>query len=279
MTPQDATALPDLSTLFAVSPEQAAAYRKDGHALLRGVASKAEIAAYRPVITGVVDEFRSGLKPLEDRDTYGKAFVQIGNLWKKNAGAMKFTMAKRFAGIAAALMGVNRVRLYHDQALFKEAGGGITPWHQDQYYWPLDNPNTITMWMPLVDLTADMGIMRFASKSHAHGFIGNMEISDKSEVAYDKFVTEKGFPITGATAMAAGDATFHSGWTLHRAPPNTSKTERQVMTIIWYADGMKISELDTEGRKNDVAYMYPGLKPGDMAVSADTPLVWPEYRP
>ena len=36
------------------------------------------------------------------------------------------------------------VRLYHDQALFKEAGGGITPWHQDQHYWPLDTDRTIT---------------------------------------------------------------------------------------------------------------------------------------
>ena len=273
------SALPDLTSDYSLPAGAAASYRKDGHLALRGVASPAEVAAYRPVITGVVDEYRGGLKKLEDRDTYGKAFVQIGNLWKKNQGVAKFTLARRFAGIAAALMGVPRVRLYHDQALFKEAGGGITPWHQDQYYWPLDRPDTITMWMPLVNLTPEMGVMKFASKSHAGGLLGNLAISDKSEEAYDKFVTEKGFPVAGGLAMAAGDATFHTGWTLHRAPPNSSGTERQVMTIIWYADGMKISELDTDGRKNDVAYIFPGGKPGDPAVSTDTPLVWPEYRP
>ena len=58
----------------------------------------------------------------------------------------------RFAGVAAALLGVDGVRLYHDQALFKEPGGGPTPWHQDQVYWPLATDRTITMWMPLVDL-------------------------------------------------------------------------------------------------------------------------------
>ena len=31
------------------------------------------------------------------------------------------------------------VRMYHDQALYKEAGGGYTPWHVDQFYWPLDD--------------------------------------------------------------------------------------------------------------------------------------------
>ena len=58
-------------------------------------------------------------------------------------------------------MGVENVRIYHDQALFKEPGGGPTPWHQDQYYWPIDNNNTITMWMPLVDIDVDMGMLTF----------------------------------------------------------------------------------------------------------------------
>jgi len=31
-------------------------------------------------------------------------------------------------------MGVQGVRLYHDQALIKEPGGKPTPWHQDYYY-------------------------------------------------------------------------------------------------------------------------------------------------
>src|SRR5947207_15455060 len=130
-TPSTST-LPDLSSVYAVSPEQVASYKRDGHVLLRAVATRSEAAAYRPALTAVVDEYRNGLKPLEERDTYGKAFVQIGNLWRKSDAAMRFSIAKRFAGIAAALMGVPRVRLYHDQALFKEAGGGITPWHQDQ---------------------------------------------------------------------------------------------------------------------------------------------------
>ena len=273
------TPLPDLSSPYAVPADVVASFRTNGHCLLRGVASASEVAAYRPVINAVVDEYRKGLKPLEDRDTYGKAFVQIGNLWKKSADAMKFSIAKRFAGIAAQLMGIDRVRLYHDQALFKEAGGGITPWHQDQYYWPVDTDHTITMWMPLVNLTPEMGVMKFASKSHAGGLLSNLAISDKSEEAYDKFVSDKGFPVAGGLAMAAGDATFHGGWTLHRAPPNASPTMREVMTIIWYADGVKISELNTDGRKGDVAYIFPGGKTGDPAVSPDTPLVWPEYKP
>ena len=88
--------------------------------------------AYRPVILDAADRYNTEKRKMEDRDTYGKAFLQIMNLWEVDEAVRKFTLAKRLAQIAADLMGVKNVRLYHDQALFKEAGGGHTPWHQDQ---------------------------------------------------------------------------------------------------------------------------------------------------
>ncbi|MEJ7661127.1 MAG: phytanoyl-CoA dioxygenase family protein [Hymenobacter sp.] len=91
------------------------------------------------------------------------------NLWRADEGVRRFVLARRFARLAADLLGVENVRIYHDQALFKEPGGGPTPWHQDQYYWPVDTTNTITMWMPLVDIDVAMGMLTFASGSHRQG--------------------------------------------------------------------------------------------------------------
>ena len=79
----------------------------------------------------------------EKRDTYNKAFLQVGNIWTKNATVKEFCWGQRLARLAAELMGVRGVRMYHDQALYKEAGGGITPWHADQYYWPISNANSM----------------------------------------------------------------------------------------------------------------------------------------
>src|SRR5579884_1617585 len=130
--------LPDLSSDYPLTSEQIAGYQRDGHILLRGVLSPEEIAAYRPLISDAADRYNTQSKPLEERDTYGKAFLQIMNLWRADPGVARFTLARRMGKIAADLMGVDGVRLYHDQALFKEPGGGPTPWHQDQHYWPLD---------------------------------------------------------------------------------------------------------------------------------------------
>src|SRR5512140_3690692 len=104
------------------------------------------------------------------------AFIQVMNLWVRDEAVRRYVLARRFAKIAADLMGVKGVRIYHDQALYKEAGGGITPWHQDHYYWPMDTDNTITMWMPLMDITPEMGTLVFASGSQVNGHLGNIPI-------------------------------------------------------------------------------------------------------
>lgn len=226
-------------------------FRRKGHTLIQNILSAKEIAAYRPAIVNAADRYNTENRKLEDRDTYGKAFLQIMNLWRVDADVKKFVFAKRMAKIAADLMGVKNVRLYHDQALFKEAGGGPTPWHQDQYYWPIDTNNTVTMWMPLVDIDVDMGMLTFASNSYANGAIFNHEISDESESAYDDYVKEKDFPISRAQTMKAGDATWHRGFTIHNAPGNNSNKMREVMTVIYIADGARVAPYKNEWQKND----------------------------
>src|SRR6476659_244734 len=173
---------------YPLRDEDRVAFQEYGHILLRGVDTTAELAVYQEAIRDTAYRFNTERRKLAERDTYGRAFLQIMNLWRRDERVKEFVFSGKFARLAAALLGVERVRLYHDQALFKEAGGGTTPWHQDQYYWPLDTDRTITMWMPLVDVSAEMGLMRFVSGSHRFGAIRNIEISDESEAVYDQFI-------------------------------------------------------------------------------------------
>ncbi|HZG58572.1 phytanoyl-CoA dioxygenase family protein [Paenibacillus sp.] len=266
--------LPELSGTYELAPEYIERYRRDGHTLLRGVASGEEIAAYEPVLSEMVRERNNHDKPVHERDTYGKAFIQVGNLWEYSEAAARFTLAKRFARIAAELMGVEGVRIYHDQALYKEPGGGHTPWHQDQIYWPLETDHTITMWMPLVPISEEVGSMMFASGSHRNGLIDKTVISDESHRTLAQYIEGKGFEKVTYGAMNAGDATFHAGWTVHSAPGNPTETMRKVMTVIYMADGVRIAEPDTAARRNDLARWLPGLGPGDIAASRLNPIVY-----
>lgn len=267
--------LPDLSGDYALQPHQIEELRRDGHTMLRGVCSPEELAAYRAVINAAAQRYNTETRPLEERDAYGKAFLQIMNLWALDEAVKKFSMARRFAKIAADLMGVNGVRLYHDQALFKEPGGGPTPWHQDQYYWPLDTDNTITMWMPLVDVPLEVGSMTFGTGSHQMGYLGELKISEESDRAFEQMIAEKNIPLQNYGAMQAGDATWHYGWTLHGAPGNPTPRVREVMTIIYIADGARVTDpAGNTNRQDDINRWMPGLVPGDLVGSELNPLVY-----
>jgi ectoine hydroxylase-related dioxygenase (phytanoyl-CoA dioxygenase family) len=264
--------LPKLTDRYDLSPDLVASYRQHGHVLLRGVAQRDEVDAFRPIVASAVTRFNRESRPLAERDTYGKAFLQVMNLWESDPDVARFALAARFAGIAAELLGTTGVRIYHDQALVKEPGGGHTPWHQDAIYWPVNGTRCVTMWMPLVDVTTDMGVMTFVNGSNT-GALGEDEISDGSEAYFDALVASTEATLSVPVAMSAGDATFHGGWTLHKAGANTSTLTREVMTVIYFASDLTVQEPINVAQHRDLARWLPGLVPGDLAASTLNPLI------
>jgi hypothetical protein len=269
-----ATAMPELSSPFTVPGERIDELREKGHTVIHGLASRDEVEAYRPALHDATMALASDTRPLEERDTYGKAFLQAANLGLSDDRCRGFTFSRRFAGVAAQLLGVDRVRLYHDQGLFKEPGGGRTPWHQDQYYWPLDDERTITMWMPLADVPAEVGTMSFVSGSHRRGPLGEYSISDDSEAAFADMIEREGLPIETHGPLQAGDATFHLGWTLHSAPANPTDEMRPVMTIIYMADGIEVAEPRSDAQRLDLRLWLKGCEPGQPAAGRYNPIVY-----
>jgi ectoine hydroxylase-related dioxygenase (phytanoyl-CoA dioxygenase family) len=131
------------------------------------------------------------------------------------------------------------------------------------------------MWMPMVDVPAEVGSMTFASGSFAHGDLGDYDISDASDDAVSALVDERDLSLTTYGAVRAGDATFHAGWTLHRAGPNPTETVREVMTVIWFADGARVTEPKNRYEEFDLRMWLKGCAPGDVAAGDRNPRLWP----
>lgn len=230
------------------------------------------LAYYREHISAEVVRRNTNTAPIEARDTYHKAFLQITNLWRTNEVAREFVFGKRLASIAAQLLGVERVRLYHDQALYKEPGGGITPWHADQFYWPLSSDKTITAWVPLQPTPREMGPLAFAAGSHRMGFGRDLEISDESERSLRKALEDGRFAEVNEP-FEGGEVSFHSGWTFHHTGANTSDRPRAVMTVIYMADGIRLIAPERKQHHLDWEAFMPGIQPGEVVDSPLNPVL------
>ena len=222
----------ELNAPFVVPADVIESYRQKGYVKLKNVLSPAVLEHYGALISDLVITLNTLTKPMAERTTYERAFLQIMNLWREDTEVQEFVFSRRLAQIATDLMGVKGVRLYHDQALYKEPSGGITPWHADQFYWPLVSPKTITVWIPLQETPMEMGPLAFAEGSQNVEIGRDIAISDDSETVLSKALQAQNFPMND-TPFALGEVSFHAGWTFHRAGPNVSDRPRKVMTMIY----------------------------------------------
>jgi len=263
----------DIDSPYEVTVAAATSFRKFGFVKLKQVLSPDVLEYYGNEITQKVIELNTLNIPMSERSTYQRAFLQVMNLWRASDIAREFVFGKRLARIAAELMGVTGVRLYHDQALYKEAGGGFTPWHADQFYWPLSNINSCTVWIPLQATPRDMGPLAFAAGSHEFKFGRDMAISDDSEREIQRALTEQHFPYVD-TSFDLGEVSFHYGWTYHRADANITNRPRRVMTIIYMDELMRLQAPVNQNQQRDWASWCPGVQVGALIDSPLNPVLY-----
>jgi ectoine hydroxylase-related dioxygenase (phytanoyl-CoA dioxygenase family) len=258
----------DLHTPYPLTAEQRARFEREGFIKLKQVLSPATLAHFGAEITRLTLALNTDHRPLAERSTYDRAFLQVMNLWRHSAVVADFVRSPRLARIAAELLGVRGVRLYHDQALYKEPGGGLTPAHADQYYWPLASDRTVTAWLPLQAVPEAMGPLGFYARSQSVQFGRDLGISDESEAKISANMARHGFAFDSG-AFDLGEVSFHLGWTFHKAGANLSTAPRSVMTVIYMDADMRLAASLSPAQANDRDQWCPGARLGEVI---DTPL-------
>jgi ectoine hydroxylase-related dioxygenase (phytanoyl-CoA dioxygenase family) len=257
---------------YSLKDEQIQFFRKHGYIKLKQVLSPEMLAHYGREITARVAELNTLHRPMSERTTYEKAFLQIMNLWTHSDLVKEFVFSKRLARLATELMGCRGVRLYHDQALYKEPGGGATPWHSDQSYWPLATDNTVTVWVPLQNTPLEMGPLAFAAGSQRFNVGRELEVGDESEQTIGQFLKDKSKLIEEPFEL--GEVSFHYGWTLHRAGANTTDRPREVITVIYFDRDATVAKPKTKSQENDLRTWLPGAEIGQLANTKLNPVLY-----
>jgi ectoine hydroxylase-related dioxygenase (phytanoyl-CoA dioxygenase family) len=267
------TLLASLAKPYELSLEQIEFFQKNRFIKLKQVFDQETITYFNEAIGKRVALMNKEHTPLEQRSTYGKAFLQLFNLWREDEIVKEFVFSKRLAKIASDLMQVNGVRIYHDQALFKEGGGGITPWHADQYYWPLETDKTVTAWIPLQATPLELGPLEFSAGSHQIVEGRDLEIGDESENVIQQKLKVTNFKHV-IEAFDLGEISFHSGWVFHRAGANTTNDMRKVMTVIYMDKDMILKNPENKNQINDWHTWCPGAKIGEVINTPINPILY-----
>ncbi len=258
---------------YLLAPDAARLYLENGFIKLKNVFDEGVLDHFDRLITEQVLLRSSQDVPMEERTTYGKAFLQVMNLWTQDEAVRELVLSPRLGQIAAELMEVGGTRLYHDQALYKEAGGGYTPWHADQYYWPLKSAKCITAWIPLQETPLEMGALEFSARSH-HLEIGrDQPIGDESEALIDRALADSRCEQI-IEPFELGEVSFHAGWCFHRAAPNTTDTPRRVMCIIYMDSMMRLKKPENANQQLDRDTWCPGATVGDVIDTPLNPIIW-----
>lgn len=176
----------------------------------------------------------------------GKTVSFIFNLWLTSDVYKSLIMDERFALWSSQLLGCRDVRVFEDNALSKDAlSGGELKWHQDYSYWPIAQPNAVTLWIALDDVTLDNGAMHMAVGSHLLGErlptvfgTGATYFKDRRPKTVFPIVDPRSIGLdTEVLTMNAGEATFHHSLTWHASGPNKTNSVRRAAVCRYVADG------------------------------------------
>ena len=270
-TPESVKAALDAN--YSVTPAQVKYFSENGFIKIKNIFDASVIDYMNIVISKEVDRLNNQQIPLEERDTYGKAFLQIMNLWTHTSAVKDIVFSKKIAQIATGLMQTTGVRLYHDQALFKEPKGGHTPWHADQYYWPLDTENTVTAWIPLQATPLNYGPLEFSAGSNKLTAGRDKQISDESQAFLEAELKRHAFNHV-VEPFDVGEISFHRGWLYHRAGPNVSGNMRKVMTMIYMDKDTALKTPENHNQQADWDTWCPGATVGEVINTPLNPVLY-----
>ena len=270
-TPESIKAALDAN--YSVTPAQVKYFSENGFIKIKNIFDASVIDYMNIVISKEVDRLNNQQIPFEERDTYGKAFLQIMNLWTHTSAVKDIVFSKKIAQIATGLMQTTGVRLYHDQALFKEPKGGHTPWHADQYYWPLATENTVTAWIPLQATPLNYGPLEFSAGSNRLTAGRDKQISDESQAFLEAELKNQKFEHV-IEPFDVGEISFHRGWLYHRAGPNVSGNMRKVMTMIYMDKDTLLKTPENHNQQADWDAWCPGATVGEIVNTPLNPVLY-----
>ena len=224
-----------------LSPQQIAAYHRDGFVAHRNLLNPDEVADLKAAVLETIEtmgkkKVAGGNDDMEEGDGYyDKVFTQRLNLWRINDTVKDFMLNPAIGEMLRKLAGVD-VRVWHDQALIKEPFGNPTAWHLDNPYWSFYSRQSVSIWIALEPATYQNGCMYFIPGTQKLASYENVGINENLSGLFKVYPAMAEIDPVGVP-MEPGDCSFHNGLAAHGAGANMTRGRRIAMTCAYMPEG------------------------------------------
>jgi len=260
-----------------INKAQIESYEENGFLHITDFFNESEIVEWRKNFDEAVHDRLTNHKELmtnqRNPDHYfAKVFIQCNRLMDTHAGMKELLVSEELGKVAAALSGVDGIRIFHDQSLIKPPHGNATVWHIDTPYWSFDSHDAMSYWIPLDDATTQNGCLAFLPGTHKLSKLdknirGAVNVSELFKL-YPEFSEIE--PVI--VEAGVGDIIFFNGLTAHAAGANLTNRHRRAMTCILMPDGLYYNGKRSNGLP---AKYMASLKIGDLLNNDEiNPLLW-----
>jgi non-haem Fe2+, alpha-ketoglutarate-dependent halogenase len=232
-----------------LTPEQIAAFNRDGYLAGIRIFSEEEIADIRRYFDELLAKtIASG----GDSYSISTAHLRYGRVYD-------ILTESRIVGRVKDLIGDN-VIAWGSHFFCKMPGDGKrVSWHQDSSYWPLTPSMAVTAWLAIDDATIENACMRYIPGSHQLGHLTyTLSETDEANVLNQTVpdAEKLGRPVD--VQLKAGEISIHSDLLLHGSEANQSSKRRCGLTLRycpavvraglgWNEKGVVVSGKDESG--------------------------------
>lgn len=231
-----------------VTRQQVEAYQKDGAVFLPGL-----FAGWTDTIIAGIERNMREPGPYAAENTKpgesGRFFDDYCN-WNRIPEFEKIIFESAAAKAAATLMRSERVQIFHDHVLVKEAGtASATPWHQDSPYYFVAGEQTVSFWIPVDPVNETTLRMITGSHKWIKPVLPTRWLSEENfyphEHEYrpvpDPDAEPDKYP-TVEWSMQPGDAVAFDFKTVHGARGNLGKANRRALSLRFVGDDARYVE-------------------------------------
>ncbi|MFM6026442.1 MAG: phytanoyl-CoA dioxygenase family protein [Dolichospermum sp.] len=257
----------ELTEPYPISEEQIQQFQTDSYIRIKNILSPGSLYLLRQELKQLFYDHHK-LDP-------NRKFSSMELMWQESDIVKEFVLSKRLGKLAANLLQVSSVRVYHDDFLCKEPGCVRTPWHYDGFHYPIASKNIGTFWIPLQSTPKAMGPLEFAKGMEVHKLVKEIPF-DKFSQSHDHAIVEmlQSLDIqVNREPFLLGEVSFQHCLNVHGAGANHTKEQRIAFGISYFENGSRVisSPMLISG---DWQKFMPGIQPLEVISSPYNPIVY-----